>query len=227
MEDTDFDTQLVSAAFALGAEAGWRKVTAATAARRAGLDLAKARARFAGPGAVLWKFGELADRAALTGVVSEGAVRDRLFDILMRRFDFLQAHRAGVVALLKFLPAEPALGVCLARGTLRSMGWLLEGAGVPASGVRGAIAKRGLGLVWAYGVRAWLGDESADLTATMAAVDTALNRADAIAARFSHSPAPAAEAADVPFEAPADELGVIDLPSDPESPFPEDPSAVA
>jgi len=214
MTDADFDLSLVGAAFALGAEEGWCKVSAAAAARRAGLDLARARERFAMPGAILRKFGELADIAAVRGAMTEGLVRDRLFDILMRRFDFLQAHRAGVVALLKVLPAEPALALSLARGTLASMGWLLEAAGVESKGFRGELRRRGLGLVWAYGVQAWLRDESTDLTATMAAVDTALNRADSIASRFT-----AATPVDAPFEAP---ILDPDLP-----PFPEDPSAVA
>jgi len=217
MTDTDFDLGLVGAAFGMGADEGWRMVSAAAAARRAGLDLARARERFAMPGAILLKFGELADVAALKGAVTEGPVRDRLFDILMRRFDFLQAHRAGVVALLKALPAEPVLALYLARGTLASMGWLLEAAGVESKGLRGELRRRGLAVVWAYGVQAWLRDESLDLTATMAAVDTALNRADSIASRFTASKPAAPE--DVPFEEPALDP---DLP-----PFPEDPSAVA
>jgi hypothetical protein len=213
--DMDFDASLVTAAFDLGATAGWAKVTAASAARHAGLDLPQARTDFTTRSDILVKFGELADRFALSGALAEGAVRDRLFDILLRRFDFLQTHRAGVVALLKILPVEPALALCLARGTLNSMGWMLEGAGESSTGIMGELRKRGLGVVWAYGMRAWLRDESPDLTATMAAVDTALERADSIAARFVPRPP----------SVPADENFAV--PTDPELPFPEDPSAVA
>ena len=193
--DTDFDQALVAAAFALGAEAGWRKVSPAAAAARAGLDLARARARFGACGGILRKFGELADAYALMGALTEGSVRDRLFDTLLRRFDYLQLHRDGVLALLKFLPADPGLAVCLAHGTVKSMGWLLEAAGVASTGLRGEVRKRGLALVWGYGVRAWVRDESADLAATMAAVDQALTQADALAARFSPA-APSASATD-------------------------------
>jgi ubiquinone biosynthesis protein COQ9 len=222
MTDTQFDTALVTAAFALGAEEGWRNVSAAAAARQAGLDLAVARARFASRGSILRKFGELADRAALA-TLADGPVRDRLFDILLHRFDFLQAHRPGVLALLKILPLEPPLALCLARANLASMGWMLEAAGVSSQGVRGALRKRGLLLVWGYGVRAWMRDESEDLSATMAAVDTALDRADSLAARFvSRAPAAAPDAAadttsDIPF----------DVPTDPDLPFPEDPTGLA
>jgi len=185
MNDQEFDTALVAAAFSLGAEAGWRKVSPAAAARHAGLNLPRARSRFACTASILKKFGQLADAAALTGALEDGPVRDRLFDILLRRFDFLQTYRPGVLALLRVLPACPPLALCLAELNIVSMGWLLEGAGVSSTGLRGALAKRGLLLVWAYGAKAWAQDETEDLTATMAAVDKALTRADSLAARFT------------------------------------------
>jgi hypothetical protein len=123
-------------------------------------------------------------------------------------------HRAGVLALLRALPAEPPLALCLARATVTSMGWMLEGAGVSTRGLRGEIRKKGLTLVWGYGMRAWIRDDSTDLTATMAAVDKALERADALAARFH--PASARHAHDTAPEA-KDEPG---------SPLPDDPAGV-
>ena len=187
MIDTDFEKALVNAAFALGAEQGWRKVSVAAAARHAGLDLGQARSTFRCTGAILKKFGQMADAAVLTGGLTEGSVRDRLFDLLLRRFDYLQTQRAGVLALLKFLPACPPLALALGELDLVSMGWLLEGAGVDATGLRGALKKRGLLLIWAYGIQAWARDESNDLTATMAAVDKALARAEGVAARFGRT----------------------------------------
>jgi AcrR family transcriptional regulator len=184
MTDEEFDAALVSAAFAVGAEKGWRNVSTAAAAREAGLDLVRARTRLPGNAALLKKFGILADAYALTGALSEGSVKDRLFDILLRRFDFLQLHRAGVVALLRVLPLDAPLAAWLGNETLRSMGWILEGAGVSAAGLTGAVQKRGLAVVWGWGLRAWLKDESEDLSATMAAVDVALVRADQIASAF-------------------------------------------
>jgi ubiquinone biosynthesis protein COQ9 len=187
MTDDEFDAGLVSAAFALGAAEGWRKVSAASAARSVGLDLVRARLRFPTRGTILKGFGGLADAHALTGAMQDGSVKDRLFDLLLRRFDFLQSHRAGVVALLRYAPLEPVLGAWLARETLKSMGWLLEAAGVSSHGIRGELRKRGLAAVWVWGIRAWLRDESEDLSATMAAVDVALSRADQVAARFNRT----------------------------------------
>jgi hypothetical protein len=209
MTDDEFDAALVAAAFALGADAGWGRVSAAAAAQRVGLDLTIARDRFAHRGMILGRFGKLADIYALTGALDSGPARDRLFDILLRRFDFLQMHRAGVLALLKFIPLEPTWGAYLARATLESMGWMLESAGVSAQGIGGGLRKRGLAVVWAWGMRAWSRDESPDLTATMAAVDVALTRADQIAERLMPAAKAAGDVGSEPFSTP-DEAAPIE-----------------
>jgi hypothetical protein len=215
MTDAEFDAALVAAAFTQGAEEGWMKVSAAGAAQRAGLDLTLARVRFGGRSKILKKFGELADIHALKGASREGELHDLLFDILLRRFDFLQMHRAGVLALLKAAPLDPALSLWLGKASLSSMGWLLEAVGVPAAGLMGALRKKGLLAVWLWGTNAWAKDESEDLAGTMAAVDVALKRAGQIAARltiptFAGDPAssmPVEPASDIPVE-PASDIPV-------------------
>jgi ubiquinone biosynthesis protein COQ9 len=177
MTDTEFDTALVNAAFRLAGESGWRTVNVASAALAAGLSLAEARGRFPSRTSILLRFGRLADQAALLDAPPDGPVRDRLFDLLMRRFDVLQAHRAGVKALLRALPTDPPTALLLACATQRSMRWMLQGAGVAATGPRGILQVRGLLAVWLWAVRAWDRDESEDLSGTMAAIDTALQRA--------------------------------------------------
>jgi len=179
MDNTEFDTALISSAFALAAERGWSGVSVAQAARDAGLPLDRARRRFPGRCAVLLRFGSLADQAALTGAPSEGPRRDRLFDILMRRIDFLQRHRAGVLALMDALPADPAATFALLAANLGSMGWMLEGADIASHGLHGQLRRKALLAVWLWTLRAWRRDESEDLGSVMAALDQALARAAA------------------------------------------------
>ncbi len=201
MDDDTFDRALIAAGFAQAAELGWRHVTVPGAARAAGLPLARARARFPGRAALLLRFGRIADQAALAELTVEGSVRDRLFDLIMRRIDVLQAHRAGVLALLRTLPCEPPTAVLLACATRRSLRWLGQAAGVELRGLRGALKLRGLVAVWLWTLRAWERDETADLSATMAALDQALTRA-AQAVRWLHGlPAPGGQAG-APSEAP-------------------------
>jgi ubiquinone biosynthesis protein COQ9 len=220
MNDTEFDTALVTAAFRLAGDQGWRNVTVASAAREASLSLVLARERFPARTAILLRFGRLADQAALLDAATEGSTRDRLFDLLMRRYDMIQSHRAGVKALLRFLPTHPPTALLLACATKRSMRWMLQAGGVPATGARGEVQVRGLLAVWLWGIRAWERDDSDDLSTTMAAVDTALQRAERIAAWLHRSrddpPPPAdAEAGPAPAEPPPD------LPPNKDAPLPD------
>ena len=177
MDTSQFDKALIAAVFQRAALVGWKQATLVDAARDAALDLSRVRLRFPGKRAVLARFGTAADQAMLAGSPTEGTPRERLFDLLMLRFDQLQQYRDGVLALMQALPTEPATALLLYGATLRSMRWILDAAGVPSGGVTGALRVQGLAAVWAYALRAWQDDSGTDLPATMAAVDRGLDRA--------------------------------------------------
>lgn len=222
MTETEFEYALVTAAFALAGEQGWRRASVAAAARHAGLDLARARRRYRSVMAIVLDFGRLADAAALDGAMTDGSVKDRLFDVLMRRVDFLQSHRAGVIALMRMAPFDPGLSLVLARATVQSMGWMLEAAEISARGGRGALRARGLVAVWAWTIRAWLRDESEDLSTTMAALDAALTRADQVARSVMMNRREPAHTPDAPpvahDESPVDDAPLVPPFDDPERP---------
>lgn len=195
--DAQFDAALIGAAFDQAALLGWAEVSVAAAARAAGLPLERARARFPGRSAVLLRFGVLADQAALAQPSDESSERERLFDMLMRRFDAMQPHREGILSLLRGLPFDPAAAALLYAANLRSMAWMLEGAGVPSAGLQGTLRVHGLLGVWLSTLRAWEQDGSPDLSATMAALDRALNRAERAAGWLGLARGSAGEAAAV------------------------------
>jgi len=210
--DVDFDAALVAAAFRIAGESGWRNVNVAAAARAAGLPVAEARGRFPTRSSVVLRFGRLVDQAALKDAPSEGPVRDRLFDLLMRRFDALQAHREGVLALMRALPAELPTAMLLTGATRNSMRWMLQASGITATRLRGELQVNGLFAVWLWGLRAWEKDETDDLSGTMAAIDTALNRAEQMTSwlrgrQMPESPPPP------PISSGAGELDPSDTPS--------------
>lgn len=176
--DRDIDAALVAACFEQIAGHGWSRLSIAAAARAAGIPLDVARRRLPDRCALLLRFGALADAFTLQDTPAEGPARDRLFDLLMRRIDFLQTHRAGVIALTRAVLFDPPAALLLATASLRSMGWLLEAAGIAAAGPKGSLRAAGLLAVWGWTVRAWERDDSADMSATMAALDTALGRAE-------------------------------------------------
>ena len=196
--DRDTDAALVTACFEQIAGDGWSRLSIAAAARAAGIPLDIARRRLPDRCALLLRFGALADAFALKDAAAEGPARDRLFDLVMRRIDFLQTHRAGVIALLRSVPFDPLAAMLLASASLRGMGWLLEGAGIGAAGPKGGLRAAGLLAVWGWTIRAWERDDSQDMAATMAALDAALGRAERAAGWLEPRPAPEPPAAESP-----------------------------
>lgn len=172
---------MISASFAIAAKDGWISLSIPAAAREAGVPLAEARARFPSKRALALRFGTMLDQRALAIVSEDGTVRDRLFDMLMERYEAMRPHRAGIISLLRSLPFDPCFAVEMACATRRSMRWMLDAAGVPTGGPRGALRVTGLVMVWTWVMRAFERDESEDLSATMAALDKALGRADELA----------------------------------------------
>jgi ubiquinone biosynthesis protein COQ9 len=211
MNDTEFDAAVVAAVMTQAGARGWRETSVVSAVRDAGLDLGRARIRFPGRLVVLLRFGAMADQAALAAAPTTGPVKDRLFDMIMQRIDVLQAHRAGVLAVLDAALTDPVLGLFLARRSSRSMAWLLEAAGLSASGLRGRLRVKGLAGVWLWSVRAWRADDSADLSATMTAVDAALDRAGQ-AARYIGDDAPLPPDQTPSAEFPADDFPEAEFP---------------
>ncbi len=226
MDDPDLDRALLTALFEQAALRGWPEATVATAARDAGLPLDRVRARFPSKGAALLRFGLLADQAALGSGAPDETPRERLFDMVMRRFDSLQAHRDGVLALTRALPREPGTSALLYMATLRSMNWLLDAAGVPLGGLAGQLRAYGLLAIWLRALQTWQRDESQDLSATMAAVDKGLDRALRAEDWLPFRSGSAADAAEVletagePVEDPVEDTG-----TDPFSPLPPEPPA--
>jgi ubiquinone biosynthesis protein COQ9 len=162
---------------------GWRGTTLARIAEAGGVGLGALRGLAASPEGLVTRYNRMVDQHVLDGTVpTDGeSPRDRIFDLLMRRLDALQPHRAGITRFTKELPFHPILTLLLGAGMERSMGWMLEAAGISSHGPAGIVRIKGLTAVWIYTLNAWMKDESADLAATMAALDKALDRADQVA----------------------------------------------
>ena len=169
---------------------GWRGTTMARIAQASGSTLGQLRGRVSAPEELIIRFNRMVDQTVLDGTVPTPgeSPRDRLFDVLMRRLDVLQPHRAGITRFMHDLPFHPLLTMLLGAGMQRSMGWMLEAAGLSASGPAGLARIQGLTAVWVFTLRAWTKDESADLATTMAALDKALDRADQVARSLDRAP---------------------------------------
>jgi len=177
-DQEEFDAALIRAAMDRAAQVGWQRLSLVDAAREAGLPLEEVRARFPFKTILLTRLGRLADESALRDDGSASSLREHLFDLLMRRFDLFQQYREGVRAILHAMPYDPALSLFLGAGTVDTMRWIAQAAGIDTQGLSGFARIQGLVGIWAHTVRAWEKDESADLSTTMAALDQALDRAE-------------------------------------------------
>lgn len=163
------------------AAGGWRDLSYAEIAKDAGLSLAAAYEAYPSKAAILTGIGRDIDArlfASLEEDPLDGSVKDRLFDLLMRRFDILNEHRDAYAALAWELPRTPVEGSCLLFQLRRSLGNMLEAAGISASGLRGALRIEGLGAIYACALRVFLKDDTADLSKTMAELDKRLGQVE-------------------------------------------------
>lgn len=185
MNETD-DEALIAALWRVVAAHGWAGLTMGRLAAESGVPMADLRGRFPSRLDVLLLHGRLMDRAVLAGTIpgQGGAARDRLFDVLMRRLDAMQPHRAGLLRFLRDMRRDPGLAALLAPHLALSMRWMLDAAEIEAdAGLRRVLAL-GLAGVWLGTLRAWAEDDSEDLGHTMAALDRLLDRAGQIARSF-------------------------------------------
>ncbi len=173
------DEQVISAALTLAAARGWRNVTLRDIAKEAGLSLTQVHSAYRSKNAIHSGFLDGVDAQVLAGGgEDEGPARDRLFDVLMRRFDALTPHKAGLAAIARDVLADPSACLCLYPEIIRSMTWMLEAANVSSAGLGGRIKAHGLALIYLNAFRVWLGDDTDDMSSTMAALDFGLRRAE-------------------------------------------------
>ncbi len=176
---------IVDAMMALAAEHEFGVIGLAEVAARAGVSMSALREAYDGKFAILEDVSRRADIAVLAGAAAttEESPRDRLFDVLMRRFDALKPYRAGIAGLLNAARRDLRLAACIHRTGLTSMRWMLEAADIPGSGLRYAAKVEGLFVVYGRALRIWLTDDDADLAKTMAALDRGLRRGESLLQR--------------------------------------------
>src|SRR3989442_1464781 len=135
--------RIIDAALACIARQGWRRLSLADIAAEAGLPILRVYRLFSSKPAILCGFFRRIDETVLATPLESEAderPRDRVFDLLMRRFDALQPYRAALDVLARELPTDPLAALAAGAGLLRSMRWMLEAAGISGEGLGGALA---------------------------------------------------------------------------------------
>jgi AcrR family transcriptional regulator len=189
---------MVAAALELAATSGWSTLTMADIARHAGISLLDAFEALPDKLHLIDALMTEVDRDMLAAGAADPteSARDRLFDVIMRRFDALAPYRHGVARLVGDLPRDPAMLAVMVPHLLRSMAWVQEAAGLPSSGPFGRLRVPALAAIYLSAFRVWLEDDTTDMARTMAVLDRGLRRAETAVRAFP----PLAAVAEPPAE---------------------------
>jgi AcrR family transcriptional regulator len=150
-------------------------------AAEANVSLADMRGLFGSSLAILAAHVKDIDRKVLAGGdadMAEESPRERLFDVLMRRLEALAPYKDAVRSVLRSARRNPGLALALNAMAVRSQKWMLEAAGIGASGPRGALRAQGAALTFARVLAVWVDDDEPGLDRTMAALDRGLSSAE-------------------------------------------------
>lgn len=168
------------AALDLAATWEWSGITMDDIAEECGCSPSDLRKVFKDRNEILIAYGEQLDHKVAENVFvdEDSAERDRLFDVIMERFDILNQDRAAILSIARSFCKDPKSAATGLPHLGQSMLSMLEVAKIDAGGPRGMLISVGLTGVYLYALKTWREDESPDMGKTMAALDKALGHAE-------------------------------------------------
>ena len=186
LDQTTRRGKIVEAALRLAGERGWSALSFDEIAAAAGLNLAEFRQEFQSKAQILNAFTRAVDDVVLTkvGRPEPGtAARDRLFDVLMTRFEVMAPYKPAIRRIMSDLRYRPGESIVQVGAAGRSIYWMLAAAGLDADGPRGAVRVPGVMGIYARAFDTWLEDDDPGMAKTMAALDSRLRRGERIGRR--------------------------------------------
>jgi len=184
---SDAERRIIDSALHLAATQGWRYVTMDEIAKQAAMTLSEVQSLLPTKGALMGLLTRRIDRLVLEQTATDEtdeSERERLFDMLMNRFDLLAPYREGIAALLQANLGDPCALLAQLCNVRNSMKLTLQAAGISTAGPFGAIRIKGLCGIYLLAFKTWLKDDSPDMSKTMATLDRLLSQAECIARRL-------------------------------------------
>jgi AcrR family transcriptional regulator len=177
--------RIIAAAMRLAAAQGWRNLSLAAIASEAGVKLADLRREFSSKSEILAAFTRAVDGEVLAGVSPSAAdgARDRLFDVIITRFEVMQPYKQALRRIGDDLRLHPLPSLRQFCAMSRSQYWMLQAARIDAEGGRGLLRLKGLMALYAATFPVWLEDDDPGMARTMAALDRRLRRGESVIRR--------------------------------------------
>ncbi len=180
----------VQAALSVAAEKGWERTSLYDIAKKADISLSTLREHIEDRGDILSAYGRMLDRKVIENTGSPDntiSARDRLFDVLMERFDLLNENRAALTSVLNSFRCDPKQALIGLPHLGRSMNKMLEAATIDTNGIMGAAKVAATTALYVKTLLVWINDESPDMSKTMAALDKKLGHAERLAETLGFS----------------------------------------
>lgn len=174
---------IVDALMSLAASRPWNEIEIGDIAKAADVSLAEFRELFPSKGAVLGALSRRIDKQVLEGTTDDLAgepARERIFDVLMRRFDALEPYKKALRRIFRELQYDPLSLAALHQVSVNSMRFMLAAANVDTEGPLGSLKLQGTVLVYSNTLRTWLDDDDPTLARTMARLDRELRRGERV-----------------------------------------------
>jgi len=172
--------RIIKAALKLAETRGWRDLSLGEIAAEAQIPLIEFRKEFQSKAQILAAFVRAVDLAVLEKFPAPGpdAARDRLFDVLLTRFEVMQPYKLAIRRISE--DATPGEALQQFRPALKSQYWMLAAAGLSGEGGTGLVRVQGLLGIYGRVFRVWIDDDDPGLAKTMAALDKRLRRGESI-----------------------------------------------
>lgn len=155
----------------------WREITLAMIADEAGLSLGDFHGHASREDLLEGLDGFFDAAMSEDGPSAEDTPRERLFDVLMKRFEAMEPFREALCRLIQAREAFPAYLPSRAKARYQTASWALASAGLDNDAPAPfAVKCLALSILLADVQRAWQLDTAGDLAKTMAALDQGLRR---------------------------------------------------
>ena len=180
-DDFSKRSKAIRAALDLAEQRGWRHVTLLDIAQAAGISLSDLRREFTSKNDIIRAFQQEVDAEVLAKAKTAAEAqspRDRLFDIIMTRFELMTPYKGALRRISAYLCCRPGEAATVLCSSLASQYWMLAGAGAKLDGPGGALRVTGLAGIYAKVFQVWLDDPSPSLDKTMAALDKRLTKGE-------------------------------------------------
>ena len=180
-DDSSKRSKAARAAFDLAEKRGWRHVTLLDIAQAAGVSLSDLRREFTSKNDIIRAFQQEIDAEVLAktkAAPETQSPRERLFDIVMTRFELMAPYKQALKRIAGYLSCRPGEAATVLCSSLASQYWMLAGAGAKLDGPGGALRVAGLTAIYGKVFQVWLDDPSPSLDKTMAALDKRLAKGE-------------------------------------------------